>query len=70
MKYAIIQNNLVVNIAEAEPDFAAQMGWITYPEYVENKTVGIGWQFDGSSWTEPVVIETTEITEPTDSQQA
>lgn len=53
MKHAIIQNNLVVNIVEAEPNFAAQMGWISYPEYIENKVVGIGWKFDGSSWTEP-----------------
>jgi hypothetical protein len=53
MKHAIIQNNLVVNIVEAEPNFAEQMGWISYPEYIENKAVGIGWKFDGSSWTEP-----------------
>lgn len=70
MKYAIIQNNFVVNVAEAEPDFATQMGWIAYPEYINGKTVGIGWQFDGSNWIEPVVIETTEITESTDPQQA
>jgi hypothetical protein len=63
MKYAIIQNNLVVNIVEAEPDFAAQMGWITYPEYVNEKTVGIGWQFDGSNWIEPdPVVEPTPAT--------
>jgi len=60
MKYAVIENNLVVNIVEAESDFAAQMGWITYPEYIDEKVVGIGWKFDGSSWTEPdPVVEPT-----------
>ena len=63
MKYAIIQNNFVANIVEAEPDFAAQMGWIGFPEYVDEKAVGIGWQFDGSSWTEPdPVVEPTPTT--------
>jgi len=65
MKYAIIENNLVDNIAEEEPDFAAQMGWITYPEYVDEKTVGIGWQFDGVNWTPPVETTPETITEQT-----
>jgi len=67
MKYAVIENNLVVNIVEAESDFAAQMGWITYPEYINNQVVGIGWQYDGVNWTPPA--ETTPETTPEETQQ-
>lgn len=28
MQYAIIENNTIVNVAEAEPEYAAQQGWI------------------------------------------
>jgi hypothetical protein len=43
MKYAIIENGIVINIAVASPEFAAQKGWIECPE-----GVGIGWTFDGA----------------------
>lgn len=44
MRYSIIENSKVVNIAEADPDFAAASGW------TENTGEGIGWilQGDGS----------------------
>jgi len=56
MKYAVIKNGVIVNIVMSDSEFASQMGWITFPEYVDNKAVGIGWTYDGSNWTEPEVI--------------
>ncbi len=44
MKYAIIQNGKVANIAIATPEVAAEFGWIECPE-----GVGIGWSFDGDT---------------------
>ena len=38
--YAIIENGLVVNSAEAEADYAAEQGWILLPE-----GAGIGWSY-------------------------
>jgi hypothetical protein len=49
MKYAIIENGTVINIAVASPEFAAQQGWIECPE-----GVGIGWTFDGDTPVPPV----------------
>lgn len=52
MKFAIISKNTVENIVLAEPDFAQQQGWIQIPEEVP---VGIGWGFDGTTFSEPEV---------------
>jgi hypothetical protein len=38
--YAIIENGLVVNAAEAEADYAAEQGWVQLPE-----GAGIGWSY-------------------------
>jgi hypothetical protein len=54
MKYAIIENGIVVNIVVASPEFAAQQGWIECPE-----GVGIGWTFDGVMATPPPEPEST-----------
>lgn len=32
MRYAIIENNVVINIVEAESDFAQTQGWILMPD--------------------------------------
>lgn len=32
MRYAIIENGTVVNIVVAEPEYAAEMGWIAATE--------------------------------------
>lgn len=54
MKHAVIQNGKVINIVEAEPDVAAERGW------VECEIGGIGWDYDGSTFIdnrpEPVVL--------------
>jgi hypothetical protein len=54
MKYAVIENGVVINIVVAEPDFAAQMGWVVIPEYVDNKAVGKDWGYDGANWIAPI----------------
>ena len=46
MKYAEIKNGKVINIVEAEPDVAAERGW------VECKVGGIGWDYDGSTFVD------------------
>jgi hypothetical protein len=60
MKYAIIAKGIVTNIAVADPEFAAQQGWIECPEGVD-----IGWSFDGQTATPPVEIPQPEPTPPT-----
>ena len=57
MKYAIIAKGVVINIAVADPEFAAQHGWIECPE-----GVGIGWAYDGQTATPPVEIPQPEPT--------
>ena len=32
MKYAVIENGVVVNTAEAEPEFALSQGWVEMPD--------------------------------------
>jgi hypothetical protein len=54
MKHAVIENGVIVNIVLAEPDFASQMGWIAFPDFVAEKAVGIGWSYDGTNWVAPV----------------
>lgn len=60
MKYAVIENGIVVNIVVAEPDFASQMGWVAYPEYIDNKPVGKDWGYDGTNWIAPIEPEYVE----------
>ena len=49
MTYAIIENGTVVNAVLAEPDFAAEQGWIELPP-----GAGIGWSYDGKAFAPPV----------------
>lgn len=48
MKYAIIENQTVVNVAVANPEFAQSQGWI---EIVGN--AGIGWGYINGQFIEP-----------------
>lgn len=53
MDYAIIQDNKVINIAVAEPDYAAEQGWVLL-----EGGAGIGWQYvDGEFLPPPRDIE-------------
>lgn len=53
MKYAIIENGKVSNIVVAEPDVAAERGWVELPN-----GVGIGWIFDGAGTVLPPSLDT------------
>lgn len=45
MKYAIVENGVVVNVAKADAPVA--------PNWIESDTAGIGWTYDGETFTEP-----------------
>jgi hypothetical protein len=48
MRYAIIENGKVANIAIATPEVAAERGWVQCPN-----GVSIGWSFDGGTLIPP-----------------
>ena len=52
--YAVIENNAVVNIALGEEDFATEQGWVLLPH-----GVGIGWLYDGESFSMPTDTKPT-----------
>lgn len=55
MNYAIVNNeNIVENVVLAEPDFAAEQGWVEIPE---EQKAGIGWVYDGKIFIEPTIDE-------------
>jgi len=47
-KYAILENDLIINIIEADPSYAEQNGLL---EVTGN--VGIGWTFENGEFVEP-----------------
>lgn len=52
--YAVIENGAVVNVALGEEDFAASQGWVPLPH-----GVGIGWLYDGQTFSMPTDIKPT-----------
>jgi hypothetical protein len=62
MRYAEIKDGKVINIVIAEPDVAAERGWVECPE-----EVGIGWDYDNTSFIDnsPPFVAPTEPTKPT-----
>jgi hypothetical protein len=48
MRYAVIENGKVVNIAAATPEFSASQGWVECPDIVN-----IGWSYDGRNLIPP-----------------
>lgn len=48
MRYAIIENGRVANVIVADAEFAASIGATQCPDHA-----GIGWSFDGATWTAP-----------------
>lgn len=61
MKYAKIENGVIINTVVADAAFAAEHGLVEFPTYINDKAVGIGWKHDGTNFTEPdpIVIEPT-----------
>lgn len=56
MKYAIIENGVVTNIAMADGPLA--------PNWVQSDTAGIGWTYDNGVFTAPVVPEPPVVVDP------
>lgn len=49
MKYAIVKDGEIVNVTEADPIYAAKMGWTDCPEYA-----GIGWINNNGTFQPPI----------------
>lgn len=56
-KYAIIENNLVVNVTIASAEFAQSQGWVEMPEYVDGMAVGIGWFYVDGLFNPPAPLD-------------
>ena len=52
MKYAIIENQIVVNLAVADPEFAQLEGWIEATD-----DVSIGWGYVGGQFVPPPPVD-------------
>ena len=52
--YAIIEDGVVVNVALAEAEYAAEQGWVLLPPYVFS-----GWLYDGQNFSAPADIAPT-----------
>jgi len=51
-EYAEVENGVAVNVIIAEPEFIAEQPG-TWVDITNEAGVGIGWQWDGTTWTEP-----------------
>ena len=56
MKYAIIENGVVTNVALAGGPMA--------PNWVETDTAGIGWTYENGVFAAPVIPETPVVVDP------
>ena len=68
MSYAKIENGVITNTVVADADFAAEHGLVEFPAYIGDKAVGIGWKYDGTTFTEPDPILEPVVTAPTKEQ--
>ena len=50
-RFAIIEGDLVINVVEADADFAKTQGWVEAP------VAGIGWLWDGEQLSPPPPVE-------------
>ena len=57
-RYAIIKNDVAVNVVVADAEYAAQQGWIECPD------AGPGWTYADGVFTAPVVVEPEPIPAP------
>ena len=55
MNYAIIENELVVNVAVADAEFAQSQGWVACPDYVS-----AGWGYVNGQWIAPAPFDYSE----------
>jgi hypothetical protein len=68
MGYAKIENGVITNTIVADAAFAAEHGLVEFPTYVNNEAVGIGWKYDGITFTAPDPIVIEPIPAPTKEQ--
>ena len=65
-RYAIIENGVVANVVLAEPEYAAQQGWIECPN------AGPKWLYADGLFTKPEPIPVPEpevVTPPTPTKE-
>jgi hypothetical protein len=61
MNFAVISENSVVNIIVADSkEVAEEVTGFTCVEYTDENPAGIGWNYDGVSFTDPTLEETPE----------
>jgi hypothetical protein len=58
--FAVIENNLVVNIIVGVEDEVVAAYPNKYVEYTDKNPAAIGWSYDGTNFIAPVVEEPTE----------
>lgn len=58
MRYAIIENDVTVNVVIADAEYAAQQGWVACPD------AGPGWTYANGVFTAPVMVEPEPIPVP------
>ena len=64
MKYAVIENDKVINVVVSDPDFAQMQQWIATSDRVE-----VGWDYiDGQFIDNRPVIEPQAVIAPTKEQ--
>ena len=68
MGYAKIENGVITNTVVADAAFAAEHGLVEFPTYIGNKAVGIGWKYNGTTFTEPDPTPEPVVTAPTKEQ--
>ena len=56
MKYAIVENNKVINVVIADEEYANQQGWIVCPNAIE-----IDWLYENGQFVEPPIQPKTTI---------
>ena len=60
MRWAIIDNHTVTNVAVADEAYAVQQGWIPCPDYA-----GPGWGYVDGTFTEPTTTLEAVVPTPT-----
>jgi hypothetical protein len=56
--YAVINNEKVINVILADSkEIAEEVTGLTCIEYTEENPAGIGWTYDGTDFTAPVIEE-------------
>jgi len=65
MGYAKIENGQISNVIVADAEFAVAQGLVEFPTYIDNQAVGIGWKYDGVSFTAPDPVVAPVVIAPT-----